>query len=68
MKQLLEALSHRRTWTAIFGFIALVLPVIGVQLDIDVNGLTDAVMRLVEAISGLMAVVLPILSLINPKK
>jgi hypothetical protein len=67
MKQILEALQHRRVWTAIFGFIALVLPVLGVQLDLDVNGLTDATMRLVEAISGLMVIILPIHSYFKPK-
>jgi hypothetical protein len=63
---LLELLKQRRVWAGIFAAITLTLSLFGVSLQMDVNGLTDAVIKLIEAISGLLAVVFPIWSAIKP--
>ena len=61
-------LQQRRIWAGIFGAIAFILPLLGISLTLDVNGIVDAILKLVEAISGLMAVALPIISYFKPKK
>ena len=66
--KILELLKQRRIWAGIFSTIAFLLPTMGVALQIDVNGLTDTVVKLIEAISGFMAVVLPIWSYFFPKQ
>jgi len=66
--QILEILKQRRIWAGIFGAIAFILPMFGVSLALDVNGITDAIMVLIQAISGIVAVAFPIISYFKPKQ
>jgi len=68
MKTFVELLKQRRIWAGIFATIALVLSMSGVNVQFDTNSATEAVMQLIEALSGLAAVLLPIWSLVSPKK
>lgn len=65
---ILELLKQRRIWTGLFAFIAFMLPLCGVHMDLDVANLTDAVMKVIEAVCSLMAIVLPIISYYKPKQ
>ena len=61
---MLEALKNRRVWAAIFGLIALTLPHAG----IDAGAIADAIVKVVEAVSALLTVILPLWSYFKPKK
>lgn len=67
MNKILELLKQRRVWAGLFATIALILPLVGVNISLDANSLTDAVMKLVDAISSLLAIILPLLSYFKPK-
>lgn len=64
----LELLKQRRTWASIFGFIALAMAAFKPEANIDANAITEAVMNLIQAITGFLAIVMPLLSLFMPKK
>jgi len=68
MNKILVLLKQRRLWASIFAFIAIILPLFGVEVDFNADSATSAVMGVVEALIGLLAVVLPIWSFIKPKK
>lgn len=59
-------LSQRRVWAAICAFIALVVNALGIEFDSETA--TSAVMSVVEAITALGAIGLPIWSYFFPKK
>lgn len=63
----MELLKSRRVWAGVAAIIALTLPLLGYN-DLDANSLTDAIMGVVEAISSLAAVILPIWSYFYPKQ
>lgn len=62
-----ELLQQRRIWAGIFASIAFIISAFGIQMGFDATVWTEAVMKLVEAISGLMAVILPLVSYFKPK-
>jgi len=66
--KILELLKQRRIWAGIFGAIAIILPMIKVNVDLDVNGLTNAVMDLITAITAISTMILPIISYFKPKQ
>ena len=65
---MLELLKQRRIWASIFSTIAVMLSLFGSNLFIDANGLSDAIVNVIESISALMAIVLPIWSYLKPKQ
>lgn len=68
MEKIIEVLKSRRAWAAICAFISLALRAVGSDADFDANAATNAIMTLVQAISDLGMVFLPIWSLYKPKK
>jgi len=65
--KILELLKQRRIWAGIFGATAIILPMLRVNVDLDVNGLTNSMMDLVTAISAISTMILPIISFFKPK-
>jgi amino acid permease len=68
MANILVLLQSRRVWAGISAMLAFFLPMMAGGLEIDANILTESIMKLIEAISGLAAIILPILSYFKPKK
>ncbi len=68
MNTFLNLAKQRRVWASFFAIIAFVLPLLGVNLNIDQDSLTDAFVNFIEALSGLLAVLLPIWSYFFPKE
>lgn len=66
--KILELLQQRRIWAGLFAVVAFILPMFGVTLAIDADGLTEAFLQFFQALSGLLAVILPILSYFKPKQ
>lgn len=64
----LEILKNRRAIASVLWFVALLLSATGTTVNLDVTWLTDAILKLVEAISAIGAIILPIVSLLKPKK
>lgn len=64
MEKLLFILKQRRIQASILAIIAFALP----EANIDPNSILDAIAKVIEAISTLGAVLLPIWSYIKPKK
>ena len=67
MENLLNILKQRRIWAGITGAIALFLPLVAKDASFDANATTDAIMRLVEALSGIATIILPLYSYFKPK-
>lgn len=68
MTTLLTLLSQRRIWAAISAFIAFILPLLGYNGIFDQNAFVGAILSLIEAISILATIILPIWSFWKPKK
>lgn len=68
MANILVLLQSRRVWAGISAMLAFFLPMIVEGTNIDANILTESIIKLVEAISGLAAIILPILSYLKHKK
>lgn len=64
----LEILKNRRAIASVLWFVALLLSATWTTVSLDVTWLTDAILKLVEAISAIGAIILPIVSLLKPKK
>jgi hypothetical protein len=67
MSKIITILSSRRVWAAIGGAISLILSLSGSHIGFDPNTFTNAIMSLVNDISALAAIILPLWSLISPK-
>ena len=67
MEKILEILKQRRVWAGICALIAFVLPLFGVTATIDVNGAVDAIMKVIEGLSSILAIGLPLWSYFKPK-
>ena len=67
MTKILELLKQRRVWTAISATISLSLRVFSVNADFDENAFADAMLAIVQAISDLATILLPIWSYLKPK-
>lgn len=63
----MELLKQRRIWASIATIIALVLPLLG-YTDLNPESLTEAIMSVVNGISALVAIILPIWSYLKPKE
>ncbi len=68
LEKTLELLSQRRVWAGISGTIAIVLQLLGANIDFDPASLTDAMMQLIQAIAAIAAIILPVASYFFPKK
>lgn len=62
----MELLKQRRIWASIAAVIALALPMFG-YTDLNPESLTESIMSVVNGISALMAIILPIWSYLKPK-
>ena len=67
MNVTIEVLKQRRIWAGICAFVAFILPFFGVSLSFNVEGTIDSIMKVIEAVSGLLAIILPIISYFRPK-
>jgi len=68
MEQFKNLIKQRRIWAGLFATIALLLPVFGYNGEFNPDVATDVIMALVEAVSGVLAVILPIWSYYKPKQ
>jgi len=50
-------LASRTVWAGLIGFIAVVLDMFGIHPDFDQNAAVDAILKLVEAVSFLGAII-----------
>ena len=66
MEKLITLLSQRRIWSALFGAVALLLTISG-YTDFDANAATDAVLKVVDALSIMASMGLAIHSYFFPK-
>lgn len=64
MEKLLDILKQRRIWASLLAVIALVLP----EANINPDSIINSVVNVIEALSALGAVLLPIWSYLKPKK
>jgi len=67
MENILNILKQRRIWAGITGAIALILPLVAKDASFDANATTNAIMGVIEAVSGLATVILPLYSYFKPK-
>jgi len=68
MDQLKNLLKQRRIWAGLSATIAFFLPLTGYTSDFNHEQLTDVIMALINSISGILAIILPIWSYYKPKK
>ena len=67
MDKVIEVLKSRRVWAGICAILSLLLAKAG-YLDFNPSTTTDLIMSTINDVSSLCAIVLPILSYLNPKK
>ena len=67
MQKIIEIIKNRRTWAAICALISVSLRAIGSDADFNADAATNAIMALVQAITDVGTVILPIWSLYKPK-
>lgn len=68
MENFKNLIKQRRIWAGISATIALLLPVLGYSGEFNPDEVADVIMALVEAVSGLCAIILPIWSYYKPKR
>lgn len=66
MEKLITLLSQRRIWSALFGAVALLLTMAGYS-GFDAGAATDAVLKIVDAVSIIISMGLAIHSYFFPK-
>lgn len=60
----MNLLKQRRVWSSILALVAILLP----EANIDPDTIINSVVNVIEALSALGAVLLPIWSYLKPKK
>jgi len=64
--QILELLKQRRVWASIAALLAIALPLAG-YTDFSADSLVEAIMTVINGISAVAAIILPIWSYLKPK-
>lgn len=64
METILDVLKQRRIWASLLALVAVLLP----EANINPDTIINSVINVIEAVSALGAVILPIWSYLKPKK
>lgn len=66
--KILELLKQRRIWASISASLYVILTLMGYTGEFNAEAFTDTIMTVINAVSAVSAIILPIWSYYKPKK